>query len=111
VPFNRARNEYSFDYTLRPYLEELAAEKKKKELGYENYYDTLQKKLPILAIRTKRHVSDDGFVNESRTLILTDCRDERESGGRYYCTSSGGHDHPSCEVIFSSEGIRIWIVD
>lgn len=112
VPFSRGyNNEYTFYEHVWSYVEELAVEKKKKELGYENYYDTLQKKLPILAIRTKRHTWDDGSVNESRVLILNSCQDKRESDGTYYCVSNHGHNHPACEVTFSSEGINIWNVE
>jgi hypothetical protein len=47
-------NEDSYVYGYIPnYLTVVAYEKKKKDMGLPNVYDTLQKRVPLLAIKTK----------------------------------------------------------
>jgi hypothetical protein len=47
-------NEDSYVYGYIPnYLTVVAYEKKKKDMGLPNVYDTLQKRIPLLAIKTK----------------------------------------------------------
>jgi hypothetical protein len=98
-------------------LAKVAIEAKRKEMGMPNIYDTLQKKVPLLALRTK--AEEDGW--DERLIILSNINDLREatSGtdrGTIYCKTSSigyelGYDDintPGTVVYFSPEGIRIY---
>lgn len=107
---------YSHDIMYEQ-LAKVAIEAKRKEMGMPNIYDTLQKKVPLLALRTK--AEEDGW--DERLIILSNIEDLRETtsganSGTIYCNTSSigyelGYDDiwtPSTVVWFSPEGIRIY---
>ena len=54
------------------YFAVVAYEAKKKEIGLPNVYDTLQKRVPLLAVRTKPSYWEDGSLRHSEKLIILD---------------------------------------
>ena len=52
------------------YFAVVAYEAKKKEIGLPNVYDSLQKRVPILAVRTKPSYWEDGSLRNSEKLII-----------------------------------------
>lgn len=78
-------NDNEFDvyrgWMLPNYFAIVAYEAKKKEMGLPNIYDTLQKRVPILAVKTKSNYSD-----EEKLLILDDIT--REENGEMYISLS-----------------------
>lgn len=69
-------NEDSYAYGYIPnYLTVVAYEKKKKDMGLPNVYDTLQKRIPLLAIKTKSQdvekiVMIDNITRESNGELI-----------------------------------------
>ena len=62
---------YRYYITNIPYYFAVVAyEAKKKEMGLPNVYDTLQKRVPILAVRTKPSYWEDGSLRNSEKLII-----------------------------------------
>ena len=109
---------YSHDIMYEQ-LAKVAIEAKRKEMGMPSRYDALQKKVPLLALRTKDKAEEDGFGE--RLIILSNINDLREAtsganSGTIYCQTSPigyelGYDDintPGTVVWFSPEGIRIY---
>lgn len=59
-------------YRIASYFTIVAYEKKKKDMGLSNVYDTLQKRVPLLAVRTKPSYFEDGRLRYSEKLLLLD---------------------------------------
>lgn len=57
-------------FLIPDYFAVVAYEAKKKEMGLPNVYDTLQKRVPILAVRTKPSYWEDGSLQTSEKLII-----------------------------------------
>lgn len=67
-------NEYYSNAEIPNYIAILAYEAKRKEMGLPNVYDTLQKRVPILAVKTKSNY--DG----KEKLLLLDNITREENG-------------------------------
>ena len=78
-------NDNEFDvyrqWMLPNYFAVVAYEAKRKEMGLPNVYDTLQKRVPILAVKTK-----DNYDGEDKLLLLDDIT--REENGEMYINLS-----------------------
>ena len=73
----------TYYYDMLPnYLTVVAYEAKKKEMGLPNVYDTLQKRVPILAVKTKLSYDD-----VEKLLVINDIR-RNEDGGLIGSNSS-----------------------
>lgn len=57
-------------FRIPNYFAVVAYEAKKKEMGLPNVYDTLQKRVPLLAVRTKPSYWEDGSLRHSEKLLL-----------------------------------------
>lgn len=78
-------NDNEFDvyrqWRLPNYFAVVAYEAKRKEMGLPNVYDTLQKRVPILAVKTKSN-----YDGEEKLLLLDDIT--REENGEMYINLS-----------------------
>lgn len=70
-------SEYYSNADIPSYLTVVAYEAKKKEMGLPNVYDTLQKRVPILAVKTKNN-----YDGEEKLLLLDNIT--REENGEMY---------------------------
>ena len=70
-------SEYYSNADIPSYLAVVAYEAKKKEMGLPNVYDTLQKRVPILAVKTKNN-----YEGEEKLLLLDNIT--REENGEMY---------------------------
>jgi hypothetical protein len=95
-------------------------EDKKKKLGKPNVFDSLQKRVPLLAFRTKEVMEDNGYVYPEKLLIVTQVWDYRSktngaNSGSFYATTfndfSGlyGDDvlFPGSVIKINDEGLGI----
>ena len=99
------------------YAIKIAVEAKKKELGKPNIYDSLQKRVPILAIRTSELYENGELVYPEKLLILG--RDFIKHDDSIYGSADNEYaytievdgefpyGHPSCVINISAEGLRI----
>ena len=72
---------YRYYQTSIPnYLAVVAYEAKKKEMGLPNVYDTLPKRVPILAVRTKPSYWEDGSLRHAEKLIILNEVDKWDDG-------------------------------
>lgn len=81
--------------TMYTWLAKLAIEEKKKNLGKSNVFDSLQKKVPLLAFRTKEKVYEDGYVYPEKLIIVDTVWDYRgktngANSGSFYATTFNG---------------------
>ena len=111
--------------TMQSQLAKISIEEKRKELGLPNNYDTLQKNVPLLAIRTRTSYYNGEMVYPEKLLILNLVCDYREkaqnlaNGGTIYCIAKSADSdlwyediqHPQCAVTFSNEGLRIIVIE
>ena len=102
--------------TIIDQLSKIVLEEGKKNLGLPNIYDTLQKKVPMLALRTKPSYLENGEVYWSeKILFLREVVDARNSGSDFYANSDSfysnlGYDdthHSACYITITEEGLRI----
>ena len=99
------------------YAVKIAVEAKKKELGKPNIYDSLQKRVPILAIRTTASFENGELVYPEKLMILG--RDfikyddsiygSVDNDYAYAIEENEGYPyrHPACVVNISAEGLKI----
>lgn len=107
---------YSIEASLG-YAMKIAVEAKKKELGKPNVYDSLQKRVPILAIRTKELIQNGELIYPEKLLILG--RDFLKYDDRIYGSADGDYGntieeeegypygHPTCVIEISAGGLQI----
>lgn len=112
-------NDNEFDvyrqWMLPNYFAVVAYEAKRKEMGLPNVYDTLQKRVPILAVKTK-----DNYDGEEKLLLLDDITRE-ENGEMYISLSSFStsldetigsiYSYWKISVQFRKDGILIASID
>lgn len=112
-------NDNEFDvyrrWMLPNYFAVVAYEAKRKEMGLPNVYDTLQKRVPILAVKTK-----DNYDGEDKLLLLDDITRE-ENGEMYINLSSFStsleetigsiYSYWKISVQFRKDGILIVSID
>lgn len=114
--YDTSKPMYSVNAALG-YAIKIAVEAKKKELGKPNIYDSLQKRVPILAIRTTASFVNGELIYPEKLMILGrdfikyDDSIYGSSDSDYgYIIDEGGeypYSHPTCVVNISSEGLRI----
>lgn len=103
------------------YYAVVAYEAKKKEIGLPNVYDTLQKRVPILAVRTKPTYREDGSLLDPEKLIILNEVDKWDES-RIMCNTmsfSVRFDESEESVYgiwnltiqFRKDGIRIGSID
>lgn len=107
--------------TMIEHISKVAIEAKKKEMGMSNVYDTLQKKAPLLAVRTKRNYYDGELNWTERLLVIDRVWDYRNypagfaNSGKIYgiaefLQSNLGYDdiyHPTCTITFDPNALKI----
>lgn len=112
-------NDNEFDvyrqWMLPNYFAVVAYEAKRKEMGLPNVYDTLQKRVPILAVKTK-----DNYDGEDKLLLLDNITRE-ENGEMYINLSSFStsleetigsiYSYWKISVQFRKDGILIVSID
>lgn len=111
---------YSVNVALG-YAVKIAVEAKKKELGKPNIYDSLQKRVPILAIRTTALFENGELVYPEKLMILGrdfikyDDSIYGSADNEYaYAIDEDGeypYSYPSCVVNISAEGLKITNVE
>ena len=112
-------NDNEFDgysqWMLPNYFAVVAYEAKRKEMGLPNVYDTLQKRVPILAVKTKNN-----YNGEEKLLLLDDIT--REENGEMYInlrsfstsleeTIGSIYSYWKISVQFRKDGILIVSID
>lgn len=108
-------------FRIPNYYAVVAYEAKKKEMGLPNVYDTLQKRVPILAVRTKPSYWEDGSLRHAEKLIILDEIDKRDDGKVIGSNVSFQVNFDNSEesvyriwclsVQFLKDGIRIGSID
>lgn len=78
---NNDKFDFYRQWLLPNYFAVVSYEAKRKEMGLPNVYDTLQKRVPILAVKTK-----DNYDGEEKLLLLDDIT--REENGEMYINLS-----------------------
>lgn len=108
-------SEYYSNADIPSYLAVVAYEAKKKEMGLPNVYDTLQKRVPILAVKTKNN-----YDGEEKLLLLDNIT--REENGEMYIslitfgtsldeTIGSIYNYWPMTVQFRKDGILIASID
>lgn len=78
---NNDKFDFYRQWLLPNYFAVVSYEAKRKEMGLPNVYDTLQKRVPILAVKTKNN-----YDGEDKLLLLDDIT--REENGEMYINLS-----------------------
>lgn len=113
--YNTNYPQYSMQ-TMYTQLAKLAIEEKKKKLGKPNVFDSLQKRVPLLAFRLKEN---DVFTE--RLLIIENVTDFRTqidlyaTSGSFHATTFTDYAdlpyddvmHPNCVVKISVDGLEV----
>ncbi|MBR4886818.1 MAG: hypothetical protein IKU16_06025 [Muribaculaceae bacterium] len=118
--YNTNYPQYSMQ-TMYTQLAKLAIEEKKKKLGKPNVFDSLQKRVPLLAFRLKEVVYGENDVYTERLLIIENVTDFRTqidwyaTSGSFYATTFSNYAdlsyddvmHPNCVVKISADGLEV----
>lgn len=116
VEYNTNYPIYSMQ-TMHAWIAKLAIEEKKKKLGKPNIFDSLQKKVPLLAFRTKEVVYEEGFRYPEKLIIVDTIWDYRSknsgaNAGSFYATTIDLHwedvQFPSSVVMINDKGLEIY---
>ena len=112
---NNDKFDFYRQWLLPNYFAVVSYEAKRKEMGLPNVYDTLQKRVPILAVKTKNN-----YDGEDKLLLLDDIT--REENGEIYISLSSFstsldetigsiYSYWKISVQFRKDGILIASID